>query len=214
VVIAVLVWFALQGAEYTFHAVVDHLRGIDDPAVAELSDEQINRIADRVATRISPKVAQEQKKQIFTELDRDDSIRAVGVSATPQRKPDHLIPKREFRQRADIVLEVRAGPERKRRQRVRAQLVSPVLKAAPRSWRFQVAGFPEFGAAMKDKRFLDAIEERRVQIPLHSGVEMDFEMEVREQNIGGVWEPIERSVVRVFQPVIERSGELPFSGDK
>ena len=211
VVIAVLVWFALQGAEYTFEAIVDYLRGQDDPAIAELNDEQINAIADRVAVRIGPKVAQEQKKQIFTELDRDASIRGVGVSATPSRKPDRLIPKSEFAKRANFAVDVRVGSERRRSQRVRAQLVSPVLKGVPRSWRFQVAGLPEFGAAMKDKSFLAAIEVGRVHIPLSAGVEMEFDLHVKEENAGGVWVPIERTITRVYQPKIDRAPELPFS---
>jgi hypothetical protein len=57
----------------------------------------------------------------------------------------------------------------------------------------------EFGAKMKDEKFLDDLANRRLRIPLQAGVQMDLVLTIQEENNGVVWEVTERSVKRVLR---------------
>lgn len=206
--VMVLVWLLLEGASYTFTEVVDALRGQNDPLIQQMTDEQMNELADRVARRLSG-VAREQRQQVYRELERDQAVRGVGVSLQHGHRPAQVVPRSDFPRRSGAVVEETEARKRKHSRRLRVTLISPTLKGVPRSWRFQVAGMPEFGATMKDTAFLEAVEDGRVSIPLRTGVEMEIEVVSREEHEGGVWVTKERSVTRVYSPDFDRSNELP-----
>jgi len=135
----------------------------------------------------------------------------VGVSSVHGQRPHNVVDRAEFRARSNTaVVEDETSERRTTKRRAKVTLVSPILKAVERSWRFQEQGQDEYGAVMKDQKFLEAIEQGAVTIPLRAGVEMDIALTIREEKAGGVWTPIERVVTAVYSPAIDRRNELPF----
>ena len=211
IVCAVLLWWAMKESELQYEDLRDWLKGKDAPAVAkELSDVEIDDLAKRVAEHLGKTTAQPQKAQIFRELERDPAVKGVGVSSVHGQRPENVVNRAEFSARSNTaVAEDETSERRTIKRRAKVTLVSPILKAVERSWRFQEQGQDEYGAVMKDQRFLEAIERGAVTIPLRTGVEMEIALSIREEKQGGIWTPIERVVTAVFSPPIDRRDELP-----
>ncbi len=210
IVIAVATWFALQTLEYGYQRVLDFLTGKDAPTATQgMTPEQLDDMARRIADHLSGNVAQPQRQQMYRELERDSAVRGVGVTTTPQDRPTLIIPRSDFGNLSGATVETSTVEKRTTTSRVVATLISPTLKDAPRSWRFQIGSMDEFGATMKDQAFLDAVVEGRVSIPLRAGVEMEFELVAKEEHEGGVWTVKERAVTQVYRPEVSRSNELP-----
>ena len=82
-------------------------------------------------------------------------------------------------------------------------LISPVLlDESPRRWRFSSPG-GEFGASMKDEKFLKSLIQGHTKIPMVADIQMDVILQVKEVFKDGIWEIKERDVIdvrRVFEP--------------
>ena len=180
----------------------------DDPAiVARLSDDDRKALIDDLKKALREDVARPQKKQFFRSAEKDTTIKEVGVAAKPKGKPRTLVPRERF----TSYLNPNASDEvtdsfRKRSETWEVTLISPVLENSERSWRFIRGGMPEFGAVMRDKGFLDAIESGGVHVELRKGIQMVLEIQFKERFEGGVWLTMERSVIRVIEPGYERGG--------
>ncbi len=215
VIVTSLTWFMVQTGSYTYQRVMDWLTGKDAPQVVrQLSRAEIESIAREVVNAQEKQIAGEQRRQIFHELNKDASI--IGVGATQERdtKPAMIIPRSEFAERSGSIISVTEEEVRRRTETaiIPVILVSPTLKDAERSWRFQAGSLPEFGAVMKDHAFLDALLAGRVALPLRAGVEMEIELETKQELVGGLWTVKERNVVRVIRPgLLDDPNQLPFS---
>lgn len=179
----------------------------DDNNVVELSHQSKAELIEEIRRALKPDVATRQKEEIFVALAKDPSVKAVGVTSNPSKRPSILI------ERADYLNWVNSGTslEVAETSRVREEvwpvtLISPVLQNAERSWKFMKAGLPEFGAVMKDKAFLEAMAHGQLHVELRQGIEMTVRIEIKEKYVGGVWIPIERSIVEVIKPTFFRSG--------
>lgn len=182
----------------------------EQPEAAQLSPEgqaQIKAIFEKV---LSEKIAEGQRKSFARAITKDEQIRAVGVSGSSEKPPSLTVSRSEMRaylegesSRVDV------EDTRRRTVTMDVTLVSPVLEDAERSWKFRQPGMPEFGAVMKDRGFLDAIGRGEVHQELRFGIPMAIEIEFKERFETGLWVPVERSVVRVITPKVQRS-ELPF----
>jgi hypothetical protein len=204
-----LCWFGQELRSYSFQEVVDWLRGKDAPAIVrELSEEEIDAIANRLAEKISPKLAQEQKVEIYREVARDPSIRGIGVGTEHGKRPAAVVPRSEFNMRAGSPIGEVTVEKRTHSSTIKVVLIRPTLKGTPRSWSFQQGSLPEFSAKMKDEEFLQAIEEGRVSIPLRVGIEMEIELKAIEQKEGEVWVVKEREVTKVYRPIVHGAGSL------
>lgn len=213
IALAVVTWFMMQGASYTFAAVMDYLRGKDAPSEArQMTDAQLEELASRIAEKMGARVARPQRQEIYRELERDSAVRGVGVSLKPNTRPSYIVLRKDFAAASGSVIQEPIAAKRKTSSKMNVTLISPTLKGVPRSWRFQYGTLPEFGATMKDTAFLQAIEEGRISIPLRTGVEMEVEIESKEENEGGLWVVKERAVSHVYRPRISSSGELPLEG--
>jgi hypothetical protein len=65
---------------------------------------------------------------------------------------------------------------------------------------------PEFGAVMRDKAFLEAIEIGGVHVELRKGIQMIVEIQFKERFENGVWVTLERNVLKVLQPSYDPGG--------
>jgi hypothetical protein len=164
---------------------------------------------DDVKRVTSGRVAERERQQAYRALDRDTGIEAVGVSIELKR-PTLLVPRAEFRARAGVAETITSDEDRVTTGPAHATLIRPVLDASPRRWKFAGAQ-GEFGATMKDQKFLAAVVEGRTGVPLRAGIEMDLLLETRERFSDGVWQIVERNVVEVLgirAPPSERQGSI------
>jgi hypothetical protein len=76
-------------------------------------------------------------------------------------------------------------------------LFRPILLPGDRLWGF-LGPAGEFGAHIKDKDFLERTLSGTTTVPMVAGIEMDIELEVKEEFRGGVWVVTDRSVTHVF----------------
>lgn len=210
VVLAVLVWMGEHGGEWAYDKVLDALKGEHAEVTKGLSQAEIEDIARQVSAALGAKAAEQPKRQVFHELERDQSIIGVGATVEPGSIPSTIIPRSEFAARAGQSADV-ADEDRRRTvvSELSVVLVSPVLKDAERSWRFQHGSLPEFGAVMKDHDFLEALKLGRIAVAMRPGVEMKIELHTKEELEEGVWTVRERSVPRVIYPDDRGQGSLP-----
>lgn len=184
----------------------------ENPAiVAELSPQARQELIEDFKKALREDVARPEKRQFFRSVEKDTVVSAVGISSRPHGTPKLLTTREQFVSyvRSGVVEEATEN-SRKRTETWDVTLISPVLENAERSWRFIRPGLPEFGAVMRDKAFLEAIEHGGVHVELRKGIQMMVELQFRERFEGGVWVTIERSVVRVISPTYDR-GEFDFS---
>lgn len=189
----IAVYFALETRDYTFGRVMDHLFGERQTEAPELSDGDIQRIV----SALERSSATNQLRQVFREAERDPAIQGVGVTTVPGERPVVIVPRDQFSTRG-------AGPGRevtvtKRTtvERVTVVLVSPVLVAGNRRWKFR-GPQGEFGAPVRDEPFIDRVLSGTTPVPMVAGIFMDIELETDEERLDGVWAPQARRVVRVF----------------
>lgn len=214
IIITSLVWAFSETASWTYGEILDALKGEDAaPAVAGMSDADKEDIARRVAKNLEGKVAAPQVQRMYRELERDPAIKGVGVTTTPGKRPDVIVPRQEFPRKAGHG-EIREETIAKRTvpQTVHATLIRPVLvEDSARRWRFK-SGQAEFSANMKDQDFLQRLLTGALPVPMVMGIEMDIELETTEELRGGVWVAVQRDIVRVvrLRPPVRQTG-LPFT---
>ncbi|PTQ12934.1 hypothetical protein CLG96_01980 [Sphingomonas oleivorans] len=177
----------------------------DNPGV-ELSPEERELLARDIARALQPNVAKSQRRQFFQAVEKDSQITEVGVSSVPDTRPAFVVP-RGIYQKYLLTPEVDEIEEKSRKwsETWEVTLVSPVLENAERSWRFRREGMPEFGAVMKDREFLAAIERAEVHEELRQGIKMTVTLTFKDKFENGVWVTKERSVVEVIKPQLHRA---------
>lgn len=98
-------WFLGNVGDYAFDQVADLVRKHLSPEQAQqLSEEEINKIAERVVKALNAGAAKPQVEGIFMELERDPAIKGVGVSPTPGKRPEVIVPRSAFPDRAGVSL--------------------------------------------------------------------------------------------------------------
>jgi hypothetical protein len=168
----------------------------------QLSAEDRERL-DRLIELTQGKPAlEEKKKEFFRTLEKDPSIKGVGVSEAKGRPPRYVIPASEFPERSGLwaIVADDNSSSRTSYQVIDVTLISPVLIKKPRAWRFQADGQPEFSATMQDEKFLSALEHDGVREHLRFGIRMRIHLKIIEALEDGVWTVKSRSVIEVVSP--------------
>lgn len=167
----------------------------------QLAEEDRERLDALIELTKKPEV-EEKKKEFFRTLEKDPSIKGVGISEKKGRLPKVIIPASEFAERSGLwaILPEENPSDRTTYQILDVTLISPVLVKKPRTWRFQNDGMPEFSAIMQDERFLSALEHDGVRESLRFGIRMKIRLKVVETFELGVWSVKSRSVVEVLSP--------------
>jgi hypothetical protein len=142
---------------------------------------------------------EKQAQKLFRELERDKAIRGVGVSPDPRQKPLVIVPRAEFSDRGGFIkMDQTAKRRRSHTEIKRVVLISPVLVAGQRRWRFLASDIGEFGAPIKDEVFIDHVLAGDLASLFRSNTELLVELETIEEFTGEVWKPVERNVLRVI----------------
>ena len=191
-------YFGAEFAHDGIHRIIERILG-EETLRVELSPEQIGQIGVAVAKSVNGNVAQPQIKQVYRELERDPAVKGVGVSAVPGKKPAVIVPRSEFQARSGRSVETSAQTVEHRTLHTAMQvvLIRPVLLAGERRWGL-LGPAGEFGATIKDKDFIERTLSGTTAIPMVAGIQMDIELEVKEEFRGGVWTVLDRSVTHVF----------------
>lgn len=203
VVTALLSFFGPTLAHDALHEIKSWViqKGLDQLAGDEkvLSKEETERLAEEIARILQKKTVAPQMQQFYREIERDTAITGVGITRNRGEKPREIVPRSEFAVRSgrETVVE---KTERKREKVTDEHLIviRPVLLPGPRRWKFMSMSMVEFGAAVKDSAFLEAVLRGKTLIPMVAGIELDVELQTVEEFSDGVWVPAERNVLRVI----------------
>jgi hypothetical protein len=177
-----------------------------------MSDADAQKIAEKVVAVQRNQVAQEHKREMYRQLEREPAIKGVGATPIPTERPAKIVTRPEFGTRADMgrIEESTTDSRTIWKYDYPVVLVRPVLKAEERRWRFQ-HGDREFSATMKDKEFLDVIGSGHTGLELGEGLEMRIDLRIKEEKVGGVWVIKEEAITRVVWPIMKRQMTLQFS---
>ncbi|MBX5190160.1 hypothetical protein HJB86_14715 [Rhizobium sp. NZLR3b] len=168
----------------------------------KLSEEDRKRIDELIQlTKDKPQI-EEKKRDFFRALEKDPSIKGVGVTEKRGRIPAVIIPSTEFSERGGLwqIYTEEVPKKRTTHHIVTVQLIRPALVNKPRAWHFQAPGMPEFSAMMRDTRFLSALQDNNLHEQLRIGIPMTLRLRIEEKLEGGIWVPKRRNVTEVISP--------------
>ena len=205
-----ITWFSGHALDWTFEQIADHLLG-DKSHVESFSPEQRRELSEIVQKAARGRIAEPQVQRVYRELEHAPSIKGVGATQVKGSRPATLIPREQFSARGGHVVSEEYGITRRTRTvRERIVLVSPVLlEGTRRRWKFRSAQ-GEFGASVLDGQFLNDVVAGRLGLPMSGGIELDVDLETTEEMRDGVWAPIERRVLHVYDRFsLPTQGELP-----
>ncbi len=190
-------WFTAQGGSYAFSKIADAI--VDDDGKAPITQEQAKDIIERLDKLSVGRPPSPQVQGVYRAIEHDPAIKGVGVTTIRGAKPENIVPRSEFRERAGLAPRVTTLTTRHREatETITVVLVSPVLEEGDRRWRFR-APTGEFGAPVKDAEFLQRVLSGTTAIPMRAGIEMKIELQVVEDFENGVWVTKARNVVRVL----------------
>lgn len=180
-----------------------------------LSDQDVERVAQRVVQLQRDNHAIRLKKEIITAADRDERVTGVGATPKIATPPSSLIiPRTQFQEHGseapkDEPVETRFRVE----ENERVVIVRPYSKAEERRWRFE-GRRGEFSATMRDPIFLEALRTGHTGIEIGEGIEMRVDLRIKEELVDGEWEEKEFEVTRVVHPNVNPQSSMQFSPDK
>ena len=193
-------WLGTNLLDYGFDKAMDAITG-GDRVEQQFTPEQQKELEEIVNRAIEGKVAQPHVQRFYREVERDPAISGVGGTQQAGTIPAVIVPRAEFPARAGHAAPIVETIQRRVTvEQVRVVLISPVLLPGNRRWKLQSAQ-GEFGASIKDAEFVDSVLNGTTSIRMKSGIEMDVELETIEEFKGGVWEIIDRNVLRVIRLV-------------
>lgn len=173
------------------------------------SDEEKKAAKQAAELGGNGKVAAREKQQFYREVARDTSI--IGVGANVDRaQPPLLVPRADFPLYSGQTATIDSALDRTTTGSMRVIILSPVLEVSNRRWKFATAQ-GEFGAAIKDRAFLERIVAGRTSVRMRGGVELDVQLETKERLIDGVWTITERNILHVddiIEPASSRQGSI------
>ena len=192
----VLIWFANDIRTY---GVIETLNHVFKPAY-HLSDDDIQKIAAEVERALRGNVAGTQVRQVYRELQGDPAIKGVGATITPTRRPSDIVPRDLFIQRGGEIVALLPDTQpriRTKTSREIVTLISPVLLPRDRRWKFYIPHLGEFGASIKDEKFLASLLSGRRKIPMRAGIQLDVILDTIEEKEAEVWVVKDRSIRHV-----------------
>lgn len=160
--------------------------GIDvQDEMEQMSQDEIDRIAQRVVSEIKNANKNEKSKQIIRELQRDPNVKGVGVTPRPGVKPEVLLNREQFNNVTSSETENETRSTRYQTLEQKLRLVGPRIIEDDKVWRFQGAD-GENGYYLNDPEFKYKFT--------HGQLDLDFDKEV-----------IVTAVVRIYQ---EKQGDV------
>lgn len=176
-----------------------------DDGFTETQKRELREIYEKAASAEPVKAHQ---KAIYQAAPRDRKITGIGtgIPKGDDWKPP-TVPANQFAEANGLFERQEEIPsERVVPQTLDVILVTPRLENAPRTWTFRQEGLPgTFNAAMKDKKFLAALDRSAVRETFRLNIPMRIRLEIKQQLVDGEWKVTRqgRSVVEVLSPTFE-----------
>lgn len=182
---------------------------------ADISQQSVEMIAKRVFEMEKNKCAVELRQEVYRQSRKDPIIQGLGTTRITAQRPAIVIPRQEFDRRAGVeqVVEETIEQRTEWKRDYPVVIIRPYSKAEPRRWRFEHGG-REFSATMRDPDFLAAIKDGHTGVEIGEGVEMQIDLRIKMERIGGIWHEKELDVMRVTYPVISPQILLQLATDK
>lgn len=161
------------------------------------------KLAEQAAIAQRPNVAARQKGELFAQLERDPVICAAGMSPSHTWKPPMLVPRADFAMRSSAKSIQQETIERRTvTKRISVILLTAKLEPKKLTWRFADEDGEPFSAKMNDADFIQRLGSHHTGIELRIGLDMEIELEMKQDLIGGVWMDTAKTVTKVFRPVL------------
>ncbi|MEQ9489698.1 MAG: hypothetical protein RIM72_11980 [Alphaproteobacteria bacterium] len=210
-------WLANTTLTFTLETLLDRLKvpeaileaaeyfGVDlGDDVSNLSEQDLESIAKRIADIIKRERQNDDFKTFFSELQKDKSIRGVGITKNKDTKPAQVISRAQFAELAGGTKEDEDDDGKRTRYReIDLWIVGLRLKDDDRVWRFSGPD-GEFSAQMGDKKFLHDFLSGNLEIDVSNGVMIRAIVKYNEHRENGVW-AIKSTIVT---EVIRYQGQL------
>ena len=197
--------FALTVAQDAYHALVHELShpGEDRP---HLSDEDIEKIASKLAQAITSTETKEKVQNVYHALHSDAHISGVGAAKDSSKQPSAIVPRSEFAFRAGASATAVILPQQRTYERdCVVTLIRPVLLDDPkRRWGVRWGG-TEFGVTIKDPELLHDVASGGLNQKLESNVQLEVIIRFKDQFIEGAWHTTDRTLLKVLRWIAPRT---------
>lgn len=195
IIVAVTFWFIKEIGAAVLGVGVSSILAPDP----RFSEEQENRIAEKVVELIERGVGQKPVQNVYRELSKDKSIKGVGVSTQKGDRPKSIVPREQFSERMGVPPEEPTDRQpRTRSESMFLMLISPVLQNNENKWRF-LSKDGTIYASIKDEEFLSSVLSGRAKLPMQSGIIILADVEIVEKwnSKDKVWVITERRITKV-----------------
>ncbi|MER8603351.1 hypothetical protein NKH48_06120 [Mesorhizobium sp. M1233] len=197
IVVSVVLWFMKEVGAAVLGVGVSLIL-TNDPAI---TDQDAERIAERVQQLLERKVAKKPVQDVYRELNKDKSIKGVGVSTGKGDRPRSIVPREQFPERMEDPEEPADDQQtRSHTDRMVLTLISPVLQKNDNKWRFlSKDGIIYVG--IKDDEFLSDLLTGRSNITMRSGIVILADVEIKEKKDAAkkVWVIAERNLIKAIR---------------
>lgn len=181
--------------------VLEYLTGGDAPSeVQMLPESERQKLAEEIVLLLRGGQGAAEAKDVYKALKEDEKVQGVGVTANSSGRPSFVVGRSEFSSRTDDE-KLDDKVERTKVETIELTLIRPVLTTdTSRRWGFQ-SSFGSFGAPIRDQSFLKTLSEGRLNVPMTQGIRMVVEIEITEEQVGAVWRPVDRVIIRVINVI-------------
>lgn len=194
VIIGVIIgWFAKETASALWSLAIEDMISTE----SQLSDQDAQKIAERVKELLEQKVGEKQTNDVFRQLEKDKSVNGVGVGVVKGSRPRYVVPRERFREIYDEKIEDESVADRSRTERMMLTIISPVLQENHNKWRF-LSKDGMISADILDEAFVQDLVRGKVLVPMKGGVIIVADVDNKEKFIDGVWVVQKRSVSKVI----------------
>lgn len=174
----------------------------------EVTDLLKDEISKQVEKAIEQTDAESRRRNIVLEAEKDESINGIGVDFSPRREgPICKITRDDYPFYAPPIERKRDVPikDTEIRQNVRVKIERANLaedETNPR-WRFK-EGETKWSADIQDDEFVVALNLEQTGLPLAFGQTMVVDVAIDRKFVDGAWEEINRRIIRVIEPRVNR----------
>jgi len=209
----ILFWLGTDLRQYIDNKWLDHVLTKDGTSEADITHQKETEkkaIQAKLDDINHDDVGGIHIRNFYGNLYLDHNITSVGATQSPGKRPETIVRRQDFPAKAHLDRHHRVTEVRVLKEEMRVTLISPMLVAGHRKWKFKGQN-GEFSAPINDNDFQRKFLAGQTSIKLQAGIDMDVVVSVLENRIDGVWHVASREIVEVkgFRPA-QHQGSLDF----
>jgi len=202
IAIGIAAFFAHDALDWArgkgYDALWDWVRTEYGIVVEELTVDE-KRDAEQIVQRIATsKSTGAKSRTVYEELRKDPVVTGVGIAFQPGVRPNHIVPRSEFAERAGSAeIEQETISRRTETDRLTLTLAAPEISGSDNKWKFTLAG-KTLWARMGDDEFKNRLRPGSDSAPhMVTGIRMDVTIETDQELRNSVWTTINQTIVKV-----------------